>query len=391
MKQRYFPGYLKTATIAITVGTILTGCGAIDNTEQLANQRLESARTAYGQARANLLVESYSLKTLQDAEKVLKDAELEKTKISSINATGSQSAYPSHDKKLMFNDISRLAYMSERKSQTAVALADGFAAREEVVRLGKEKAEIELQKSWLKRNLLQQDLNAKATALEHSRQQLGIADSEAERARIMADIHAQEAALANAIAYAETMEAQKAKAEAEKQTRAAEMAKNEAQGQALEAERARAELAMVMQEMAELQGQLTDRGIVLTIGDVLFATDKSDLNASAQRSMDKLAEFLQKKQNRKLLVEGHTDNVGNDVYNQGLSERRAESVKSALLKRGVADARVVTIGYGKDYPLATNDNAVGKKQNRRVEAIILNAGVSPESQFRAHIRASGQD
>jgi outer membrane protein OmpA-like peptidoglycan-associated protein len=127
---------------------------------------------------------------------------------------------------------------------------------------------------------------------------------------------------------------------------------------------------------------LTDRGIVLTIGDVLFATDKSNLNASAQISMDKLAVFLREKQNRNLLVEGHTDSVGSDEYNQGLSEQRAASVKSALVKRGIASERIVTIGYSKKYPLASNDTAAGKQQNRRVEAIILNEGVNPESQFR---------
>jgi len=95
-----------------------------------------------------------------------------------------------------------------------------------------------------------------------------------------------------------------------------------------------------------------------------------------------LAEFLQKKQNRNLLVEGHTDSVGGDDYNQGLSEQRAASVKNALEKLGVAGDRVVTIGYGKKYPLASNDTADGKQQNRRVEAIILNEGVKPESQFR---------
>jgi outer membrane protein OmpA-like peptidoglycan-associated protein len=98
--------------------------------------------------------------------------------------------------------------------------------------------------------------------------------------------------------------------------------------------------------------------------------------------MDKIAAFLQEKQNRNLLVEGHTDSVGSDEYNQGLSEQRAASVKSALVKRGIASERIVTIGYSKKYPLASNDTAAGKQQNRRVEAIILNEGVKPEGQFR---------
>jgi len=123
----------------------------------------------------------------------------------------------------------------------------------------------------------------------------------------------------------------------------------------------------------------------LTIGDVLFATGKSDLNVSAQRSMGKIAEFLQKNQNRNLLVEGHTDSVGSDEYNQGLSEQRAASVKIALVKRSISSDRIVTVGYGKKYPLTSNADAAGKQQNRRVEAIILNEGVMPENQLRKEI------
>ena len=223
----------------------------------------------------------------------------------------------------------------------------------------------------MEQKLLQKDLDEKASALERAKQQLASASSEAERARILAEIHAMEAALATAQAEARAKEAEKARAAAE--------------NQALEAKMAKAELAQLMMEMSELQGQLTDRGIVLTIGDVLFATGKSDLNASAQRSMGKIAEFLQKNQNRNLLVEGHTDSVGSDEYNQGLSEQRAASVKSALVKRGIASDRIVTIGYGKKYPLASNADAAGKQQNRRVEAIILNEGVMPENQLRKEI------
>lgn len=411
MMYRYIPGPLKAAALFLSVGAVLTGCaGVVDHNEQLANERLELARNAYGQAKADPLVEAYSLKTLLDAEKALREAEQVRQKAYSPNPLASSGEYDATAKKAFYNDISRLAYMAERKSQTSVALAEGVVARNNIVKLGKERAEVQLQKSQVEQKLLQQDLADKAAALERAKQQLSTATSEAERSKIMADIQAMEAALANAQAYAEARGAEKARAEAEEQARAAgqargeaqaqtlaaekarnealaqtltaEKATNEAQARTLEAEKARAELAQLMKEMSELQGQLTDRGIVLTIGDVLFATGKSDLNASAQRSMGKLAEFLQKKQNRNLLVEGHTDNVGSDDYNQGLSEQRAAAVKSALGKSGVAGERIVTIGYGKKYPLASNDEATGKQQNRRVEAIILNEGVRPESQFR---------
>jgi OmpA-OmpF porin, OOP family len=355
MNFSFFSCQMKAAGLAITVGVVLAGCAVtVDPSEQVAKDRLEQARTAYAQAKANPIVESYSMKTLLGAEQTLQEAEQVNKKVYSPNPLDPSKGYDSSEKKLLFDDVSRLAYMAERKSQTSVALAEGVVVCNEIVKLGKEKAEAQLLKSQMEQKLLQQDFAEKASALELAKQQLASASSEAERARILADIHAKEAALAMAQANAKAREAEKAKAE----------------------------ITQLMEELSELQGQLTDRGIVLTIGDVLFATGKSDLNASAQLSMDKLAEFLQKKQNRNLLVEGHTDSVGSDDYNQGLSEQRAASVKSSLVKRGIANERIVTIGYGKKYPLAGNATAAGKKQNRRVEAIILNEDVKPESQFR---------
>lgn len=372
MNLRNISSQLKTLGCAISVGAVLTGCGGIVAPgEQIAKDRLEQARTAYTQAKANPNVESFSLKTLLEAEKALKEAEQANKKAYSPDPMDSSKGYNAIEKELLISDISRLSYMAERKAKTSEVLAEGVVARNELVKLGKEKAEVQLLKSQMEQKLLQQDLDEKASALERAKQQLITAGSEAERARILADIQAKEAALATARADAKAREAEKAK--------------SEAQAQAREAERANVELALLMKELSELQGQLTDRGIVLTIGDVLFATGKSDLNSSAQRSMGKISEFLQKNQNRNLLVEGHTDSVGNDEYNQKLSEQRAASVKSALVKRGIASERIVTVGYGKKYPLASNTGAAGKQQNRRVEAIILNEGVKPENQLRKEL------
>ena len=393
MNPRCFSRPLKAAVLAITVGAVLAGCGAADPSEQIARDRLEQARMAYARAKANPIVESYSMKTFLGAEKTLQAAEQERTKVYSPGMSDPSRA---DEKKRLFSDISRLAYMAERKSQTSVALAEGVVTRNEIVRLGKEKAEVQLMKSQMEQKLLQQDLEEKAAALDRARQQLSSANSDAERARILADIRAKEAALANAQANAKAREAEMARAAAAEQAALAEMARAAATEQAREAEMARAaaaeqarvaemaraELAQLMKELSELQGKLTDRGIVLTIGDVLFAFDKADLNASAQNSMDKIAAFLHEKQNRNLLVEGHTDSIGSDEYNQKLSSQRAASVQGALVKRGIAGERIVTVGYSKKYPVASNDTADGRQQNRRVEVIILNEGVQPESQFR---------
>ncbi len=379
MDSRCFSRPLKAAVLAITVGAVLAGCGAADPGEQIARDRLEQARMAYARAKANPIVESYSMKTFLGAEKTLQAAEQERTKVYSPGMSDPSRA---DEKRRLFSDISRLSYVAERKSQTSVALAEEVVTRNEIVKLGKEKAEIQLLKSQMEQKLLQHDLEEKAAALDRARQQLSSANSDAERARILADIRAKEAALANAQANAKAREAEMARAAATEQAREAEMARAAAAEQASVAEMARAELAQLMKELSELQGKLTDRGIVLTIGDVLFAFDKADLNASAQNSMDKIAAFLHEKQNRNLLVEGHTDSIGSDEYNQKLSSQRAASVQGALVKRGIAGERIVTVGYSEKYPVASNDTADGRQQNRRVEVIILNEGVQPESQFR---------
>jgi len=345
---------IKLAIPFMIAGTLLWGCGAPDFSEQIAKDRLEQAQTAFAQAKANPNVELYAYKTLLEAEKTLKNAESVNTKVYSPNPADPSKGYDVREKKLFFQDVARLSYMTERKAQTSVALAEGAVTRNEVAKLAREKAELALRKSRIEQKLLQQDLDEKATALKLAREQLSTAASEVERARILGDIQAKEAALAKA----------------------------QADAKAREAEKAREELAQLMKELSQLQGQLTERGIVLTIGDVLFATGKSDLNTSAQISMDKIAVFLQEKQNRNLLVEGHTDNVGSEAYNQGLSEQRADAVRNALVKRGIAIDRIVTVGYGKRYPVAGNDTVLGRQQNRRVEVIILNEGVKPESQFR---------
>jgi outer membrane protein OmpA-like peptidoglycan-associated protein len=176
-------------------------------------------------------------------------------------------------------------------------------------------------------------------------------------------------------AAAETEKAAKAKVQAEQAKSAAEM-------EAAKAAKAKAESDQLMKELASLKAQQTERGIVLTIGDVLFATGKADLSADADKSVAKLAEFLKKNPNRNVLIEGHTDSVGKDDSNLALSQKRADSVKAKLVGEGIEAGRTTTVGYGKKFPLANNDTKAGKAQNRRVEVVILNEGVKAEKQLR---------
>ena len=123
-------------------------------------------------------------------------------------------------------------------------------------------------------------------------------------------------------------------------------------------------------QLADLKVQKTERGLVLTLGDVLFDTGQATLKSSAYATLDRLATALRDKSGRKVLIEGHTDNVGSDESNQGLSERRAQSVQSALMQRDVARSQITAMGKGENFPIASNDSVDGRQSNRRVELIF---------------------
>jgi len=123
-------------------------------------------------------------------------------------------------------------------------------------------------------------------------------------------------------------------------------------------------------QLADLKVQKTERGLVLTLGDVLFDTGQATLKSGAYGTLDRLAAALREKSERKVLIEGHTDNVGSDESNQGLSERRAQSVQTALMQRDVARSQVTALGKGENFPIASNDSADGRQSNRRVELIF---------------------
>jgi OmpA-OmpF porin, OOP family len=130
------------------------------------------------------------------------------------------------------------------------------------------------------------------------------------------------------------------------------------------------ETERVQRELKDLQAKQTERGMVLTLGDVLFDTGKAVLKPGAYTTIDRLAQVLNSSHSSRVVIEGHTDSMGSDTNNQMLSEQRALAVQYALLQRGVSASQIHSVGKGESTPVAGNDTASGRQANRRVELIF---------------------
>lgn len=188
---------------------------------------------------------------------------------------------------------------------------------------------------------------------------------EAEKAR--ADAEAARAAAETARAAAEAQQQQLA-AEADKARKAAEVADHLRQ----QAEKEKADLrARLLQQLnSVLETRDSARGLIANMGDVLFETGKYELKPAARERLARVSGLLLAYSGLKVAVEGHTDNVGSDDYNQKLSEQRADAVRQYLLQSGVPEDSVTSRGFGKTQPVASNDTAEGRQKNRRVELIV---------------------
>jgi outer membrane protein OmpA-like peptidoglycan-associated protein len=175
-----------------------------------------------------------------------------------------------------------------------------------------------------------------------------------------------------ALRHAQAGQARAAAARARQEVAQAEQERNRIvlETRERETQRAQSELANTRQELRDLQAKQTERGMIVTLGDVLFDSGRATLKPGADRALDRLAQFLKANPKTRVVVEGHTDSVGSDAYNQELSERRAQAVTEALSERGVSTDQYVARGLGKAYPIASNDTSAGRQQNRRVEIVF---------------------
>jgi outer membrane protein OmpA-like peptidoglycan-associated protein len=221
--------------------------------------------------------------------------------------------------------VSHYAFLGETRVKIAVAAADTERARKKAAELAQERSQLRL----------------KARTRE--------AEMAEQKARV-----AQERAVSASVA------AQQAE-EREEQARA-------------QAEQAQAQAQAAEQQLADLDARQTKRGLLLTLGGVLFEFGKADLKPEAKTKLARVAGFLIAAPNRDAAIEGYTDNVGSESYNSTLSRERAETVRDFLVANGVESTRLATAGYGPAYPVDSNESAEGRRRNRRVEILILKPG-----------------
>jgi outer membrane protein OmpA-like peptidoglycan-associated protein len=212
-------------------------------------------------------------------------------------------------------------YMADRKVETARAQAETRFAEDERVALGEQRETARL--------------DSRTREADAARTQVAAARADSAEQKLAAD-------------------------EARGAANAAQVAATSSQSQAAELQR----------QIDELNAKPTDRGLVVTLGDVLFTSGQADLKAGATGNLNKLVAFLNEYPSRTVMIEGYTDSVGSEDYNQGLSQRRADSVKAYLVGQGIGSVRLVAAGKGESAPVAGNDSAAGRQQNRRVEVII---------------------
>jgi len=232
-----------------------------------------------------------------------------------------------------------------------------------------------------------------ALDLEAARKDLAIAEDAAAHRKYdeidqPAYLATEEARIAQAHAAAKADDARVAAGQAERdqimlaaRTREVQIAKRQTDVALAQRDAAADEAAAAQAELEALKATQTSRGMVLTLGDVLFDTGRSELKPGASRTMDQLAKFLSEHPDRRVQIDGFTDSVGSDEYNEALSQRRADAVKNSLMARGIDPARIGTEGYGKSYPVASNSESGGRQLNRRVEVVIGNGGspIAPRS------------
>lgn len=238
--------------------------------------------------------------------------------------------------------VTHLAYVAKQRTAVAQETAKQKEAETAVTNAGTERSKIRLDARTQEADKATKKAEASQRRAEDSQQQADASQRRAEESQREADASQQRAAASQQQAEM-----------SQQQTHAAEMRNDQLEAQ-----------------LKELNAKKTDRGLVITLGDILFDTNKAELKSGAARSLNKIAGFMTQYPQRTAKIEGFTDNTGSADYNQDLSDRRANAVRTSLVGMGIDSERITTQGFGKGSPIASNNTASGRQMNRRVEIIV---------------------
>lgn len=259
----------------------------------------------------------------------------------------------------------RLRRLAEAKAEAEKAIADAERTRREAekARADAERAKMEAERA------------ERAAADERARREAATREAEATRIKVEAERMKAESERRAAEDAARRAEADRAAARAD-----ADRAQKQAEDAKRERDAAYQKLYVSLSEILDTKRET--RGFIVNLGDVLFDTGRATLKPAAREKLSKLAGILLAYPGTLLLeIEGHTDSVGSDQLNNKLSQDRAEAVSSYLTQSGVKAEKIKAVrGFGKSKPIATNDTAAGRQQNRRVEVVIEDADAQQKPQ-----------
>jgi outer membrane protein OmpA-like peptidoglycan-associated protein len=328
---------------------------------------LAEARNAVALARV-AGADEHAADTYQKASQLLANAELARERHRSSNDVmmpARQAVQTAEDARLI--SLQKQESLSIEAQRTALLVREAAAlsrARDEERRrlyLEGEKLAAEAQRAAAERDRLSASLALAQAERDKASAEAG--RSTAEQARVMAE---------------------QARLSADQARQAAEGQAQQAQIAAAQADREKAELRDRIREQLDviLETRETARGLIVNLSDVLFDTGSATLRPGAREKVAKVAGVLLAYPGLSIEIEGHTDNVGGDDYNQQLSEHRAETVRSYLVKQGIPPAAVRSVGLGESQPVVSNDTSSGRQQNRRVELVVSGESIAVTSTAR---------
>lgn len=324
---------------------MLAGCSSLPAN----NSILDQARSDYGNAQANSQVTSLAASELKQASDSL-------DKANNAWSKGENGATVDH-----------LAYLARQQVAIAQATARQKTAETAVANASAERDRIRLVART-------NEADSALRSAEYSQRQSEVALRNAEASQRNAEASQRNAQALERQSEASLRSAETAQRQADAERQAANAAQLDANTARQQTQDAQSRARQLETQLKEMEAKKTERGMVITLGDVLFDTNQAQLKSGGTRNVQKLADFFKQYPQRKVMIEGFTDSTGSNTRNQELSDNRAHAVRTALLDMGISADRITTRGYGESYPVAGNDTAAGRQLNRRVEIIVSDDG-----------------